>query len=358
MPDLKSSLERVERRVDVPQPAFDRLVRRRHRKRRNQRIGAGLAGAAVFGATLWVLATGGPFDPGPTPLPQPPATKATPSVGARDYPTLPLPGEAVSLPRHGELVLYLDGSFAGGTWGTVRVYEDGRIIWWSLGSIPEVPNGPTGLYEQRLAPAWIEYLRSEFLSTGLFDHDRALAMDADAPNGLFLDIRVRNGDRLVHLTWARAQYYLPTGQDVPVATQRQVDTLASLHRLLTGTGMWPTEAWEEQRIIAFVPSSYQVCLRNFAGMDPTIAMLPDPIEELLRTRGDKDGDCYEVSTEDARTIARAFTAAGYEPPGPQPFGSGPHLGYDVVQSDDPDENVTVQFWLTLPDGEGAYLGPG
>src|SRR5438093_1969745 len=57
MDDLGSRLRQIHRRVSSPEPAFDRLVDRRRRKRRNSRIaslamafivvGAGLAGAVV-----------------------------------------------------------------------------------------------------------------------------------------------------------------------------------------------------------------------------------------------------------------------------------------------------------------------
>jgi WD40 repeat protein len=56
------SVERAAERFRLPEGAFQRLVSRRDRKRRNQRIAAGLVGVAVFVAAIWVVATGGPFD--------------------------------------------------------------------------------------------------------------------------------------------------------------------------------------------------------------------------------------------------------------------------------------------------------
>lgn len=56
------TLERIARRVAVPEPAYERMLRRRDRNRRRQRIGAGAVGIAVFVAMVWIVTTGGPFD--------------------------------------------------------------------------------------------------------------------------------------------------------------------------------------------------------------------------------------------------------------------------------------------------------
>ena len=55
----QQTLQRIAGRVPVPQPAYDRMLRRRDRKRRNQRIAAGTLALALvalgLGATLSVL---------------------------------------------------------------------------------------------------------------------------------------------------------------------------------------------------------------------------------------------------------------------------------------------------------------
>jgi WD40-like Beta Propeller Repeat len=67
MSDPRSLLERESRRFIQQDGAFERLVRRRDRKRRNQRIAAGVVGIAVFVAAVWVVTTSGPFDRAATP---------------------------------------------------------------------------------------------------------------------------------------------------------------------------------------------------------------------------------------------------------------------------------------------------
>ena len=56
------TLERIARRVAVPEPAYERMLRRRDHNRRSQRIGAGAVGITVFVAMVWIVTTGGPFD--------------------------------------------------------------------------------------------------------------------------------------------------------------------------------------------------------------------------------------------------------------------------------------------------------
>ncbi len=47
MPETRPELERITRQVPVPEPAFERLLRRRDRKQRNRRIAAGVVGSAL-----------------------------------------------------------------------------------------------------------------------------------------------------------------------------------------------------------------------------------------------------------------------------------------------------------------------
>ena len=84
MSDPRSLLERESRRFIQQDGAFERLVRRRDRKRRNQRIAAGFVGMAVFVAAIWLVTSGEPADrtlspgtSGPTGSAEPTATVPT-----------------------------------------------------------------------------------------------------------------------------------------------------------------------------------------------------------------------------------------------------------------------------------------
>lgn len=64
MTDLRTTLEGIERRVSMPEPAMDRLLRRRERRQRNERIaaaavGLGVAVAGIAGALVTLRVTGG-----------------------------------------------------------------------------------------------------------------------------------------------------------------------------------------------------------------------------------------------------------------------------------------------------------
>ena len=62
MPSIAELLERESRTVDLESGDFERLVRRRDRKRRNQRLAAGVMGIAVFVAAIWIVTSGLAFD--------------------------------------------------------------------------------------------------------------------------------------------------------------------------------------------------------------------------------------------------------------------------------------------------------
>src|SRR5262245_45143206 len=78
MSDRFDVLERYAPMFEAPEPSFERFLRRRDRKRRTQRIAAGVVGIAVFLVALWVVMTGGPFDrastPADDPRPEPPTS--------------------------------------------------------------------------------------------------------------------------------------------------------------------------------------------------------------------------------------------------------------------------------------------
>jgi WD40-like Beta Propeller Repeat len=67
MIDERERYERAFQQFQMTEPAWEILVDRRDRKRRNQRIAAGVVGIAVFVAAVWIVTTGGPFDRTQTP---------------------------------------------------------------------------------------------------------------------------------------------------------------------------------------------------------------------------------------------------------------------------------------------------
>ena len=76
-------IERLGERYGVPNLSTDQLLNRRDRKRRNQRIAAGVVGIAVFVAAVWIVTSVGSFDRSQTPaVPGPAETGPTGDTGA------------------------------------------------------------------------------------------------------------------------------------------------------------------------------------------------------------------------------------------------------------------------------------
>jgi hypothetical protein len=77
MSDPRSLLERESQRFIQQDGAFERLRRRRDRKRRNQRITAGVVGIAVFVVAVWIVTSGGSSDRTQKPANEPSRVNST-----------------------------------------------------------------------------------------------------------------------------------------------------------------------------------------------------------------------------------------------------------------------------------------
>ena len=351
-------LERFQPLFEAPEPSFEGFLRRRDRKRRNQRIAAGMVGFAVFLAAIALVAVS-PSDRSVTPLGGG-ERQPTGSPEAEGIVGLPTPGATPSAPEHGRLVLYFEG---GGPFSAVWVYADGRLIWGDMGNLPAgAPTaGATGFVEQHLTPAGVEFLRTQVISTGLFEHDLALLRGPDEPG--FLTIRVRNGDRLVWLTWAvQENYRVP--KDAPSATPEQASALEGISALLADPASWPASAWEDRDLETFVPSGYRVGLRVFPDQGPgpnlpvgarELALLPEPAAALLRLGTKVDQAFYELSTDETRALAEALHQSGLES---WAIAGAAVLRYRLEDPYEPGNSLWVFIGPVMPHGEAIFLGPG
>jgi len=303
-------LERLAPLFEAPEAPFEGFARRRDRKRRNQRVTAGVVGIAVFVAAVWIVTTGGPFDRTLTPA----TTEPTGPTGP-PHPTgvgllgLPPEGATASTPERGELVLGVGFGHTGGDPGrfSLHLYADGRVIWQRLGDFRGDANVPsTGLIEQRLTAEGVELVLAEALST---------------------------------------------------ATPEQVRALERLDARLEDLASWlPASAWEDPEFRAYVPSRYSVC---YMGQDEPLGrprildLLPAAAGDLLRARDttrsavmvDPRGGtipfwCSVVTTEEARVLAEILKDAGADK---SPYGPG----YTLWPSDG-GEVVNIDFGAVLP----------
>ena len=280
--------------------------------------------------------------------------------------SLPPVGATPSAPESGELVIqYRDLDHAGSGWGWV--YADGRLITASgapqavsasrpAGSdVPEAANRwSSGLLEQRLTPEGVELLRSEIVSTGLFEHHEP-AGRLDIHNV----IQVRIDDRLV-----RVNANFPK----------------RLRERLTNPASWlPASAWANRRIRAYVPSRYEIWYRaqpQTLERSRILSLLPETAADMLRAKdaviahGDigtpgfpphpVTGYHSVLTTKEARAVTQAFDDAGLP-------GGGTGYSFEIagtsVDPAPPEKGpvrnvVTVGFTPYLPHGETVCLACG
>ena len=300
------TLERIARRVPVPDSAYERLLRRRDRKRRSQRIAAGVVGIAVFVAALLAVTTVGSFDrtqpgasggasTGPT-VTGPPETGPTVAPDAGwDGNGIPPEGVALSTPAEGELI----GQFAEFHVGFLFVYADGRVIWH-----PDLGGGP---FERRLTPEGVDLVRS--------------------------------GD-------IQAEDLLPPW-------------------VLHGV---PASAWADAEIKPYAPPRYAICLDPSRSVDllpaPAQALLrgkehtyegAGPIFAFLE--GDEHGDdfdpsteCFELTTDEALALDQILSDAGIERHSAADSGDV----WFVLQHEG--ERVEIGFNPLFPHGLWHYMG--
>lgn len=350
-------LDRFEPLFQVPEPSFERFLRRRDRKRRNQRIAAGAVGIGVFVATIWVVTSGEISDRGSTIGGSAPTT--IPNVDRIGIVGLPPEDATPSLPARGELVVgFVFGHTPGGDPGRfgLHVYADGRVIWQRL-----TPGGG-GLIEQRLTPEGVELVRSEVLSTGLFhrDSDRELVGSLGDLYGGWIEVRT---DRLERLWWGGSGFGFDDARS-PVrmnVTPEDVVVIDRLDERLEDLGSWlPATAWEEQDPKPFVASWYSVCLGTDNGdrFEATLLTLPRAAVDQLRAlrwthdaieqgpAGTLDYWCSFVTTDEARAVASVIDDADTASQVRRDvFG----LEYEFDRRVTHTADVTVSFEPALPD---------
>jgi hypothetical protein len=269
--ELLDRAERAARRVALPEDRFDDLLRRRDRKRRNQRITAAAVGFAVFGAAIWVVTTGTPLDrsetaiapggagtgPTATPTVAPEAEWDGYSAGGALHGSIPPEGVALSSPAVSELIAH----YSKFRTGFVLVYADGRVILFPWGGSSVYERGR--VYERRITREGVDLVRSGAVELSAFLGD---ASQAELPVGI----------------------------------------------------------WADPEVKLYAPPKYAICFSRSDGdhqrdVDPSqvVDLLPGPAQALLRAKvprsyealGNPPTECLEVTTEEARALDEILSDA-------------------------------------------------
>jgi hypothetical protein len=343
MPEVQEVFRMATQKVR-PDPGFeDRQYDYRRKKERNRKIGV-FAFVAGMGAVAAVLVLRSVADRQTQPAAPRPTNIGTVSPSTTvGFIGVPPEGATPSTPERGELVLSYWSSPT-----RMWLYADGRLIWVRHGDFPYGANTrSTGYLEQRLTPEGAELMRSEVLSTGLFEQDleHRIRVAEDDVRG---SIGVRNGKRLVRIE------YSPGG--FTELSPEQDAALVTLHGRLADPASWlPASAWDDSEVRAYVPSAFALCFdwgRDRIGTDQLLDLLPGPAADLLRTKhltSEFAVHCYEVATEEARALADIFDEAGYRDADPN---SAPYvLAYSVSAPDPINDEIPFSFEPVLPHGD-------
>ena len=280
---------------------------------------------------------------------------------------LPPVGATPSAPESGELVIQyrldtedLVRPHGGWRW----VYADGRLITadarpMTLRSESGLPDPATrwssGLLEQRLTPEGVELMRSEIVSTGLFDHHEPAGRDSSIHNV----IEVRIGDRLIRVQGKR--------------TRDSNEFPKRLRERLAHPASWlPASAWADRRPRPYVASGYEVYYGGYVRTverSRLLALLPVAAADLLRAqeavprhgslgiRADSPPLITRwvatMTTDEARALARALDEKYvFEIPGTSFPLPPPNEGQRVQNS------ISIGFVPYLPHGETVCLACG
>lgn len=295
--EILDRAERAARSIVGPgNDAYEALLRRRDRERRNQRMTAGVVGMAVFVATVWLVTSGGPQDPHPPAVPGEDATgpaetgpTVAPDTGSDDYSyRIPPAGTAVSTPVEGELIA--ETSYAYPTY--VRVYADGRVLSWDLGESPPCWGssclGGVPFVERRLSPEGVELVRS----------------GAVQPKDWYLV---------------------------------------------------PESAWEDREGKPYVPARYEACFSRTDGppdVEALLDLLPPSAQALLSGSDPAlSPRCFEVTPEEARSLEEILSQARSS------LGDSPYAVGAWSLRDGKRDQVGINLHPLFPDGR-RFIRPG
>ncbi|HJS26174.1 MAG TPA: transglutaminaseTgpA domain-containing protein [Actinomycetota bacterium] len=381
MSDPRSLLERESRRFTQPDGAFERLVERRDRRRRNQRIAAGVVGIAVFVAAVSIV--WGVGSPGRTETPAGPGGAGTDPFTsiqtqlATDEGAYNLFSVRASYPgywRMYALDLFDGVSFT----SSDPLAAEGGVEYTSPVELPqqaadEIPETRTRSYVFRIVRdmqgPWLPmpYGAEEVtLPDGGFTYDPLLNQAVVAgglEEGFEYSVKAGEVPTAEELDAASAKFLTPEQYGVFTSLPDSIDP--EIERIAE---QWTAGEPTAYRKVLAIQQRFQVGFAYDSSVDP--AESEGDLLEFLTT--DKRGFCQQYATAMAvlvRTLGLpARIAVGYQPgtETPGPFG-GPAVGNHaedgtfLVKTSDAHAWVEVYFpdhgWLPFEPTPGRGLAP-
>ncbi len=198
-------LDRLAPLFEAPEPSFEAFLRRRDRKRRNQRIAAGVVGIAVFVAAVWIVTSGRVVRSDPD-------AGRSRTGGDRTDRLLRTRGLAPSQRCRAEHAGGGRGGLADGgdpPWHYIQVYSDGRVIWSRQTGFTGNSRtaSTTGWLERRLTPEGVDLVRSGAMRLA----------DLDAPSHVPASVWEDPGNQAVRPIAVRGLRCVVSRDDAPPA---------------------------------------------------------------------------------------------------------------------------------------------
>jgi hypothetical protein len=337
MSDYKDILERIGAHVEMPEPALDRMVRRKDRRHRNRRLAAAGLGLGLTAVLLITLVNGYTRSQGVV------VTTPSPTVPDRvvRQDALPPDGSVPTPGGVGSLVYSYSASGPNGSIQYLFLYEDGRLIT----SNSPIPDHNQRWVERRLTPEGVSYVRDAISR----DLEAVAALPrsepVEAPGSRWYNrLRIGPGTR-PGLAWGPRAH---TGKTDVVANPTETATLERLRERLTDPIGWlPAAAWAQVNPVPFVPRSYLVTVNRIPSDFFTWKWLyrQGELDDLQVPTGMQlpdVGGCETVDLATARQLASLFDEEGRR------F-SNRTLGNPLVWPKlSGDELVNVGIWFPLP----------
>lgn len=302
MPDIRDLLEQAGERVPMPEPAFERILRRRERKRRVQRVTALAMGIGIALALGVGLVSALPRE-APSPLQTPSPTLVD---DAAPIDLLPPAGSELTRGGTGALVFWYRGGLSKGTTQWLFLYQDGRLIS-NVG--PYDSTLELRWVERRLTPEGVELMNEALEAADLPTDGRQILVPGSQGWHRFsaapgYDQEVAWGPR----TWV-------SDPDV-VAGPEASAALIELGDRLDDPGAWlPPSAWERAEPVRFAPATYLITVEALNEKVAAAAWLSDQraVDDLPTPLGvplPAVGGCAPVGLDAARSLAAALDDAG------------------------------------------------